>query len=671
MTQQVNTLFTNALVLTMDENFNQYFPGAVAVKGDSIVAVGNEEEIKKEYSAQETIDCNGKILMPGLINAHTHVPMTLLRGLADDLRLDVWLMGYMMPVEREFVSPDFVRLGTMLACAEQIRSGITTFNDMYYYEEHVAEATAIVGMRAVCGQTVMKFPAPDAASYEDSLQMAREFIQRWKDHPLIVPAVSPHAPYTCTAEILRATADLAKEFDVPLHTHLAETAFEVENVRNEHGIPVIPYVKKQGLLEAKVIAAHCVHIDTGEMRSLLHAHAGVAHNPSSNLKLASGFAPVVKMLETGLNVGIGTDGPASNNDLDMFEEVRLAAFIAKASTNDPTSLPASWALLMATRLGAQALHIGHLTGSLEPGKRADLILVDISPVHNSPSFKRSADNAYAQVVYASKSTDVSDVMVNGKWLMRAHKLLTLNEDELLAQAAVIAKKIDAFLIEREQSVLSKLIALGGSLEQESFEVQVKVKIAETDPIVQALQRPGIEVIRKRHYREHDVYFFFDDPSQGRLRYREDDFLDDGKGTVTNVRARLTLIGQKREGKFEDQVLLSRSRYIAPAAQSLRFYREYFKPKSEITIEKDRLRWLITYNNTEFFVNLDQMAEPKLGYYLEIKTRTWSRRDAERKAQFASELLAVLGASGGEKVTEDYIDIVHSAAARRATHVSEV
>ena len=663
MTQQVDTLFINALVLTMDENFSQHLPGAVAVKGDSIVGVGNEEELRKEFSAQETIDCSGKILMPGLINAHTHVPMTLLRGLADDLRLDVWLMGYMMPVEREFVSPEFVRLGTLLACAEQIRSGVTTFNDMYYFEEDVAQAAADSGMRAVCGQTVMKFPAPDAASYEDSLQMAREFIQRWKNHPLIVPAVAPHAPYTCTDEILQATAQLAKEFDVPLHTHLSETLFEVENMRNENGMPVIPYVKKQGLFEAKVIAAHCVHVDPGEIRSLHNAGAGVSHNPSSNLKLASGFAPVMKMLEIGLNVGIGTDGPASNNDLDMFEEVRLAAFIAKAVTNDPTSLPAPQALLMATRLGAQALHIGHLTGSIEPGKRADLIIVDVSPLHNSPSFKRAPDNAYAQVVYAGKSTDVSDVMVNGKWLMRDHRLLTLNEEELLAQAADVAKQIDTFLIEREQSVLSKLIALGGSLEQESFEVQVKVKITDADAIIQAMQGPEIEVIRKRHYHEHDVYFFFDDPAQGRLRYREDDFIDDAKGVITNVRARLTLLGQKREGKFEDQVLLSRSRYIAPASQPLRFYREYFKPKSEIAIEKDRQRWLIHYKDTEFFVNLDEVKEPQLGYYLEIKSRTWSRKDAERKAHLASELLSVLDASSGEKVTEDYIDIVQRTASR--------
>ena len=654
---QVDTLFINALILTMDEKLTQYSPGAVAVHGDTIIAVGLEDEINKEYSATERIDCQGKVLMPGLINAHTHVPMTLLRGLADDLRLDVWLMGYVMPVEREFVSPDFVKLGTLLACAEQIRSGITTFNDMYYFEEDVAQATAEAGMRAVCGQTVMKFSTPDAASFEDSLAMAREFIQKWKGHPLIVPAVAPHAPYTCTAEILRATAELAKEFDVPLHTHLSETAFEVENMRSEQGIPVIPYVKKQGLFEAKVIAAHCVHIDVGEIRTLLHAGAGVSHNPSSNLKLASGFAPVMKMLESGINVGIGTDGPASNNDLDMFEEVRLAAFVAKAVTNDPTSLPASQALLMATRLGAQALHIGHLTGSVETGKRADLILVDVSPLHNSPSFKRAADNAYAQIVYAGKSTDVSDVMVNGKWLMRAHQLLTLQEDELLIQAAEFAKKIDAFLIEREQSVLSKLIALGGSIEEESFEVQVKVKITDPAPIVEAMKRPEIEIIRQRHYSEHDIYFFFDDPSQGRLRYREDDFIDDVKGIVTNVRGRLTLIGQKREGKFENEVLLSRSRYIAPASQSPRFYREYFKPRSEIQIDKNRLRWLIKYKDTEFFVNLDQVTEPELGRFIEIKSRTWSRKDADNKAHLVTELLSLLSASGGETVTKDYIDII--------------
>ncbi len=654
--QTADVLLFNAHILTMDEEMRQYESGAIAIKGDSIIAVGPESHIRREYQAAETVDCGGKILMPGLVNAHTHVPMTLLRGLADDLRLDVWLMGYMMPVERQYVSPEFVRLGTSIACAELIRSGVTTFNDMYYFEEDVARAAAAAGVRGVCGQTVMKFPAPDAESYEDSFAMARDFIQRWKGHPLIVPAVAPHAPYTCTAEILHSTAELAREFDVPLHIHIAETAFEVENMRNEQGMPVVPYVKKQGLFEAKVIAAHCVHIDTGEMRTLLHYNAGVAHNPSSNLKLASGFAPVMKMLETGLNVGIGTDGPASNNDLDMFEEVRLAAFIAKAVTNDPTSLPASTALLMATRMGAQALHLGDLTGSLTPGRRADLILVDVSPLHNSPSYRRAPDNIYAQLVYASKSTDVTDVMVNGKWLMRDHQLLTVQELELVAEADSIARRIDSFLIGREQSVLSKLIALGGSMEQESFEVQVKVKIPDSRLVTQALKQPGIDIVRYRHYRQHDVYFAFADPAQGRLRYREDDFLD-LNGKVTTTRPRLTLLGQKREDKLDHDVLLSRSRFFAPATQSLRFYREYFRPLEETVITKDRERWLVRFKDTEFFINVDQMMEPAIGEFVEIKSRTWSRKDAERKAMLANELMDVLGITSAETVTRDYIEVV--------------
>jgi 5-methylthioadenosine/S-adenosylhomocysteine deaminase len=654
--QTVDVLLVNAHILTMDEEMHQYSSGALAIKGDSILAVGPERDVRREYQSAQTVDCGGKVLLPGLVNAHTHVPMTLLRGLADDLRLDVWLMGYVMPVERQYVSPEFVQLGTSIACAELIRGGVTTFNDMYYFEEDVARATAAAGLRAVCGQTVMKFPAPDAESYEDSFARARDFIQRWKDHPLIVPSVAPHAPYTCTAEILRSTAELAREFDVPLHIHIAETAFEVENMRNEQGMPVVPYVKKQGLFEAKVIAAHCVHIDTGEMRTMLHAGAGVSHNPSSNLKLASGFAPVMKMLETGLNVGIGTDGPASNNDLDMFEEVRLAAFIAKAVTNDPTSLPASTALLMATRLGAQALHIGHITGSLTPGRRADLILVDVTPLHNSPSYRRAPDNTYAQIVYASKSTDVTDVMVNGAWLMRDRKLLTVQEADLLAQAADIARHVDSFLIDREQSVLSKLIALGGSMEQESFEVQVKVKITDSRAVAEAMKQPGIEIVRYRHYRQHDSYFAFADPSQGRLRYREDDFLDPA-GKVTTTRSRLTLLGQKREDKFEHDVLLSRSRFFAPATQSLRFYREYFRPREEITIAKDRERWLVKFKNTEFFVNVDETMEPAIGEFVEIKSRTWSRRDAEHKAMLANELLALLGIANSETVARDYIDVV--------------
>ncbi|MGZ6347326.1 MAG: amidohydrolase family protein [Anaerolineales bacterium] len=655
MTKSADLLLFNAIVLTMDEEMHQYEPGAVAVSGDSILAVGPEDEIRKSCQAAHEVDCSGRVLMPGLVNAHTHVPMTLLRGLADDLRLDVWLQGYIWPVEREFVSPDFVRLGTQLACAELIRTGVTCFADMYYFEEKVAETTAEAGLRAVCGQTVLKFPTPDAVSFEDSLGAAREFIEHWKGHTLITPSVSPHAYYTCTPEILRATAQLAAEFDVPLHTHISETLLEVENMRRDNGMPVVPYLKKQGLFDAKVLAAHCTHIDEGEMRTLMHAGAGVAHNPSSNLKLASGFAPVQKMLNVGLDVGIGTDGPASNNDLDMFEEIRLAAFVAKTVNNDPTALPAVTAVKMATRLGARALHLGLVTGSLEADKRADLILVDITGLHNTPRFHRDTDNIYSQLVYAGKANDVSDVMVNGKWLMHNHELLTLDETELKLHAQEYARKIDVFLMAREQSVFSKLVALGGSAEEESFEVQVKVELKNPAPVLVAIKNTGIDILVKKHYHQHDIYFTFADPDQGWLRYREDEMVDD-KEQITGVRGRLTLIGPSREGDFAHDVLLSRIRYFAPAANSLRFYREYFKPASEIAIDKDRLRWLVRYKNEEFFINLDRVDTPNLGYYLEIKSRTWSRRDAEEKADCTSELISLLGGQLENTITLDYVEI---------------
>ena len=656
MTKTADFLLMNAIVLSMDENLTQFDPGAVAISGDSILAVGPEGEMKKSYHAQETIDCEGKVVMPGLINAHTHVPMTLLRGLADDLRLDVWLMGYIMPVEREYVSPDFVRLGTLIGCVEMIRNGVTCFADMYYFEEQVARATSEAGLRALCSQTVLKFQTPDAQSFEESLAEARDFIQRWKDHPLIVPSVAPHSPYTCTEEILRASADLAVEYDVPLHTHLAETELEAENSRNDHGMPIIPYVKKNNLFDAKVLAAHCVHIDEGEMHTLHHHNAGVAHCPSSNLKLASGPAPVSKMLELGLSVGIGTDGPASNNDLDMFEEIRLTALLAKGITGDPTTLPAYTAITMATRLGAKAMHMEDMIGSLEPGKRADLIIVDISPLHNSPRFRRDEVNIYSQLAYATKSTDVESVMVNGQWLMRDRELMTLDQTDLIVQADDYAHRIDSFLVDREKSVLSKLVAIGGTTESESFEVQVKVRIDDPDPVLEAIHGSGVEILYSRHYHEYDVYFQFADPSQGVLRYREDEYIDDND-EITKIRYRLTMIGPTREHQFESDVLLSRSRFIAPATHSLRFYREYFSPTSEVVIEKHRLRWRVLFQGTEFYINLDRVDDPPLGHYLEVKSRTWSRRDAEHKASVARDFMNYLGAPAEKTLTQDYIEII--------------
>jgi 5-methylthioadenosine/S-adenosylhomocysteine deaminase len=644
-------LLTNAHVLTMDERFTAFLPGSVAIGDGRILAIGETVG----YEALETIDCRGRVVMPGFVNAHTHAPMTLLRGLADDLRLDVWLMGYMMPVERAFVRPDFVALGTKLACAEMIRSGTTCFADMYYFEHAVAEAAAAAGLRALCAQTVLKFPAPDAASFEDSLASARDFIVRWKGNALVLPAVAPHAPYTCTVEILRACAELAVEFDVPLHIHLAETAFEVEQSRREHGMPVIPWVKKQRLFDARVLAAHCVHVDEGEIRALSDARAGVAHNPTSNLKLGSGVAPVTRMLDLGVAVGIGTDGPASNNDLDMLEETRLAALLAKGTSSDPTALPARVALAMATRIGARAMHLSDVTGSLEPGKRADLIVFDLDRTHNAPRFGRDPNAVYSQLVYAAKSTDIVDVMCDGRWLMRDRRLLTLDEEDLQAAARDVARRIDAFLVEREQSVLQKLIAIGGAAEQESFEVQIKARVRSADSVLEALAADDLTVIRSVHYHQYDIYFFFDDPSQGRLRYREDEFLDE-QGEVVNARARLTLTGPSREAAF-GSVLLFRSRFFAPATHSPRFYREYFKPSREREIEKDRRRWRVAYRGAQFYVHLDRLLNPPTdGYFLEVKSRTWSRRDAQDKAVIITELLERLGARPDEAVEEHYVEL---------------
>ena len=652
--EEADLILKGGIVVTMNAAGDVFDPGAVVVQGDRIVAVGPAAEVTAQYTARETVDCAGQAVIPGLVNAHTHLPMTLLRGLADDRRLDVWLLGYMMPVEREFVNPDFVRLGTLLACAEMIRSGITCFADMYYYEEDIAWAVVEAGLRGLCTQTVLKFPSPDAASYEESLEASRDFIRRWKGHPLIVPGVAPHAPYTCTEDILRACAELAVEFDVPLHIHIAETAQEVEDSRREHGMPVVPWVKKQGVLEAKVLAAHCVHIDAGEMRTLRNAGAGVAHNPTSNLKLSSGIAPVKQMLEVGLHVGIGTDGPASNNDLDMFEEMRLAALLAKGVSGDPTALPAKQALALATIEGARALHMGDITGSLEPG--ADMAIVNLSGLHQTPKFGHEANAIYAQLVYTGKSSDVAHVLCNGRWLMRDRQLLTLDEGDLAAQAQEVAEQIDAFLRARESDVLRKLVSIGGVSQEESFEVQVKAQIEDPERILQALKAPDIVIVKQSRYRQFDTYLLFGDVESNRLRYREDEIQDEN-GQVINARYRLTLTGPAKEREFAHSVLLSRSRYIAPADRSLRFYREYFQPVGEREVHKERRRWRIRYRGTEFAINLDRLIKPEVpGYFLEIKSRTWSMRDAERKAEMIGELLERFGVTEERLFAPEYVDL---------------
>ena len=656
---QVDTILTNGFIVSMDDAYHLHPHGAVAIAGESIIALGDADDINAHYAAREVIDCTGCVIMPGLINAHTHVPMTLLRSLADDLRLDVWLYGYMLPVERHFVSPEFVTLGAQLACAEMIRSGVTCVNDMYYFEDSIAEAIAGAGMRALCGETIMQYPTPDAGSWDESLEACEKFIHKWKGHPLIVPVIAPHAPYTCSGSLLNRCAEMAVKNDVPLHIHISETFQEVEDSRREHGMPVVNWVKKNGLLEAKVIAAHCTGIDQGEMRTLQRAGATISHNPTANLKLASGIANVTQMLATGLHVGIGTDGPASNNDLDHFEEMRLAALLAKGSTRDPVVLPARTALAMATVEGARALHIGELTGSLEPGKRADLIVLNMSALHNTPQYyqlSRNPNSVYTQVVYASHATDVRDVWVNGQCLMRERRLLTLDETDIRDRANAVARQIDTFLIEREGDVLRKLVAIGGVQQEESFEVQLKARLNDPEPIIAKINSNDFNVIRFVHYRQYDTYFYFD-TEDTRLRYREDEHVDEN-GNVVGSRYRLTLVGAQKEREYPHSILLSRSRFISSADRSLRFYREYFRPSSEATIEKDRLRWEILYDDDTFFINIDRVLKPEhQGTYIEIKSRTWSIRDAEHKAQVIVDVLAKFGIGDDAVVRNEYIDFL--------------
>lgn len=659
--QEVDRILVGGTVLTMNEEMEVFMDGAVAVKADSIVAVGPTDEITAAYQAEETLDCGGQVIMPGLVNAHTHLSMNLVRGLADDLRLDVWLMGYVMPTERAFVDERFAYLGAKLAAAELILGGTTCFADMYYFEDEVARACAEAGLRGVCGQTILKFPAPDAESYEQSLAYTEAFIQKWKGHPLIVPAVAPHAPYTNTDESLKACTELARQYDVPLIIHVSETRQEVEDSDHEFEMTPVERIERLGVLDHKCLCAHCVHVDHGEARTLHHHGAGVAHNPTSNTKLASGIAPVQMMLGEGVCVGIGTDGSASNNDLDMFAEIHLTALLAKVATNDPTAVPAKQALLMATRLGAAACHLGALTGSLEPGKRADIIVIDRSGVHSTPSFAHDPDSVYAQVVYASKSTDVQHVMCNGEWLMRDRELLTIDVKPVLDEASEVAARIDAFVREYSSNIMSKLIAVASLQRQESFEIQLKTVFDDADRVEVLLTHPDVQIVRHSHYRQYDTYFLFDEMDSGRVRYREDDFIDEA-GDVTSVRTRLTYTMPTKEREFDKAVLLSHAQFYAPADRPLRFYREYFNASEEREIHKERRRWHVLYKGVLFYVNLDRILHPEAEHmYLEVKSRTWSLSDAEFKADLIAEIMQdILDTDAAERVTTEYVDMAASA-----------
>ncbi|MFL6215140.1 MAG: amidohydrolase family protein [Blastocatellia bacterium] len=434
--ERVDFIIRGGTVVTMGEAGTVIENGAVAIRRDRIVAVGRANEIASKYDAVRVIDATNRVVMPGLINTHTHVPMGLFRGIADDLVLMEWLQKYIFPAEARNVDAEFVRWGTRLGCLEMIEGGTTTFVDMYYFEDVIAEETARAGMRAVLGETLLDFPAPDNKTWEAGMQYVERFTDKWKGHPLIIPAIAPHAPYTVSTEHLKQAHELSSRKNVPLVIHVAEDSAEVKTIQERYGASSVAYLERIGLLDNRVIAAHMVWPTPADIQTLASRKVGVAHCPQSNMKLAAGAAPVPQMLKAGVAVGLGTDGAASNNDLNMWEEMDTAAKLHKLVLKDPTVLNAKEALQMATINGARAIHLEKEIGSLEPGKRADLIIVNIESSHQWPLY-----NIYSHLVYATKASDVDTVMINGRLVMEDRQIGTIDAAAVRKKAREYADRI--------------------------------------------------------------------------------------------------------------------------------------------------------------------------------------------------------------------------------------
>ena len=434
----VTLILTGGTVVTMDPMSRVLPSGAVAIHGADIVAVGTPAGIAAGYTAPTVIDTTGTVVLPGLINTHGHAPMVMYRGLADDVALMEWLEKYLFPAEAKTVSPEMVAIGTRLAALEMIRSGTTTYADMYYFEEEIARATKAAGMRGVLGQTIIRFPVADAKTPQDALARAERFVLEFRHDPLITPAVAPHSAYTLDRETLLASRDLALKHGVPLLIHLAETEDEIRILREQTQATPTGYLESIGFWAPRTLAAHGVWVNEDDIAILTRRGVAISHNPESNMKLASGTAPVPQYLAAGVALGLGTDGAASNNDLDMFEAMRQAAFLHKLQSRDPRAVPARAALALATIGGARALGMADAIGSLEPGKRADLIVVGMNRPGQTPRY-----DAISHLVYATRGDDVETTIVHGKVLMRDRRVLTLNEAAVLREANALAEKVRA------------------------------------------------------------------------------------------------------------------------------------------------------------------------------------------------------------------------------------
>jgi 5-methylthioadenosine/S-adenosylhomocysteine deaminase len=433
---RVDLIVSGGTVVTMDASRRVIEDGAVAVAGGRIVAVGKRSDIVRQYAAREVIDARGRAVIPGLINGHTHVPMTLFRGIADDLDLNEWLTKFIFPAEAKNVNEEFVRAGTQLGLAEMIRGGTTTYCDMYYFEDAIAEETERAGVRGLLGETVIDFPVPDNKTWPDAMRYTERYVARWKGNRLITAAIAPHAPYTVSEAHLREVRAFADRTGAFVVTHVAETRKEVEDITRDHGARPVEYLARIGFLGPREVFAHTIHINEGEINLLKQNGVGSVHNPQSNMKLASGVAPLPQMMRAGVAVGLGTDGAASNNDLDMWEEMDTAAKLHKLITNDPKTLTAEEALSLATINGARALHMESDIGSLEAGKRADIVVVDLDALNQTPRY-----NIYSHLVYATKAADVRTVVIEGRVVMRDRRLLTLNELLIKQKARLLRERV--------------------------------------------------------------------------------------------------------------------------------------------------------------------------------------------------------------------------------------
>jgi len=437
----VDLIVAGDYVVIMDESQQVVKDGAVAVDAGRIVAAGPRADIGAKFRARRTLDGAGKVVLPGLINGHTHAAMTLLRGIADDIELIEWLQKYIFPTEVRFVDANFVRVGTELACAEMIRGGTTTFVDMYYYPDSVAEAIESCGLRVLVAASVIDQKSPDAANGTESLAKAVDFVHRWKGRDnRIIPIMGAHAIYTIPPDLMRRIAAAAQELDVPISIHVSESRWEIETAQKTYQTTPIHALDQLGVFGVHTIAAHVVWPTDDDIPVLLQHQVGVIHNPSSNMKISSGIAPVTKLLAAGVHVGLGTDGPATNNDLDMWEEMRLAAFLQKVSTMDPKVLPARTVLNMATRGGAEAIGLGQELGALTPGRRADLIQVSLADVRMTPVY-----DVISHLVYVAHPEDVTSVVVDGRIVMRDRKVLTVDEAQVRRAANEIAGRIKTAL----------------------------------------------------------------------------------------------------------------------------------------------------------------------------------------------------------------------------------